>query len=118
MAQVVYCGRALPSSCLKAIWSSRMKSCCAMLVLLACSSIAGAEDWPQWLGAHRDGTTTETVEAWKSSPRAIWRVPVGAGFSTPVVAGGRVFVHALVPDTENEEVIALDAKSGGVAWRT
>src|SRR5262249_57095195 len=93
----------------------------AVLVLLACSAVARAGDWPQWLGPKRDGSTTEKVAAWKEkeSPKVLWRQPVGNGFASPVVAGGRVFVHARVKDAdkEQEEVIAFDAKTGKELWR-
>ncbi|CAN5378264.1 PQQ-like beta-propeller repeat protein [soil metagenome] len=95
-----------------------MKRLIAILALFASTSIASAEDWPQWLGAHRDGSTSEKIETWTTAPKTIWHVPVGAGFSTPVVAAGKVYVHALIAESEKEEVIALDAKTGAVAWRT
>ncbi len=95
-----------------------MKRLCALLLLFVTTSTACAEDWSQWLGAHRDGSTNEKVEPWKAAPKALWRVPVGPGFSTPVVVGGRVFVHALIPETDKEELIAIDVRTGAVAWRT
>jgi len=89
----------------------------ALLAFLVVGSMARADDWPQWLGPKRNGSTGEKIEAWQTAPKPLWRAPVGPGFSTPVVAAGRVYVHALIPETEKEEVIALDAKSGAVAWR-
>src|SRR5215472_13190570 len=88
------------------------------LLLLACAaSVAGAGDWPQWLGPKRDGASAEKVAAWKEAPKAAWRADVGAGFSVPVVAAGRCFVHARVPSKDAEEVIALDAGTGQELWR-
>src|SRR5262249_35425381 len=54
---------------------------------------------------------------WKEAPRPAWSLPVGEGYSSPVVARGRVFVHARVKDKDEEEVLALDAKTGKVLWR-
>jgi outer membrane protein assembly factor BamB len=87
------------------------------LVLFTCAPLATAGDWPQWLGPRRDGSTSEKVAPWKEAPRVLWRQPVGPGYSVPVIAGGRVFVHARVKDKDEEEVIALDARSGQVLWR-
>jgi outer membrane protein assembly factor BamB len=89
------------------------------VVLLVCGTAAQAGDWPQWLGPRRDGSTTEKVAAWtdKEPPAVLWRQAVGQGFSSPVVAGGRVFIHAGVKDRDEEEVIALDAASGKLLWK-
>jgi outer membrane protein assembly factor BamB len=76
-----------------------------------------AADWPQWLGPKRDGGTPETIEPWKESPKVLWQAKVGVGFSTPVVAGGRVYVHARVNGKEREELIAFEAKTGKLLWR-
>jgi outer membrane protein assembly factor BamB len=88
-------------------------------VLLACGAAVRAAEWPQWLGPKRDGSTTEKVAPWKEkeTPKVLWREAVGQGFSCPVVAGGRVFVHACVPDKEEEEVSARDAATGKLLWR-
>src|SRR5262245_25769391 len=88
-----------------------------LVMLVLSASTAMADDWPQWLGSKRDGVTSETVSPWKADPKIAWRKSVGPGYSVPVVADGRVFVHARVPDKDEEEVIAFDAKTGDVRWR-
>ena len=89
----------------------------SLLVLVFVTPLADAGDWPQWLGPKRDGASAEKVAAWKEAPKAAWRADVGPGFSVPVVAAGRCFVHARVPDKDAEEVIALDARTGKELWR-
>jgi outer membrane protein assembly factor BamB len=91
----------------------------AMALLLACAAASAAGDWPQWLGPKRDGSTAEKVGPWKGTDglKVLWRVPVGEGYSSPVVAAGRVFVHARVKDREEEEVVALDAGTGKPLWK-
>jgi outer membrane protein assembly factor BamB len=90
----------------------------AFLTLLLLTALTRAADWPQWLGPHRDGSTSETVAAWKDAPKVLWKQPVGEGHSSPVVAGNRVFVHAKVKDKDEEEVLAFDAPSGKPLWKT
>ncbi|QJX00978.1 PQQ-like beta-propeller repeat protein [Frigoriglobus tundricola] len=90
----------------------------AVSVAFATTATLRAADWPQWLGLKRDGGSSETVEPWTGEPKVLWKVKVGVGFSTPAVAGGRVFVHARVNGKDREELIALDAKTGKVQWRT
>lgn len=87
-----------------------------LIVLGLCSGVATAEDWPQWLGPRRDGSTAEKVAPWKQPPRKVWSAAVGEGHSSPVVAGGKVFLHAKVKDKDAEEVLAFDAASGKRLW--
>jgi outer membrane protein assembly factor BamB len=88
-------------------------------VLVAFTVAAQAEDWPQWLGPKRDGSTPEKVKPWpeKEPPKLLWRVRVGPAFSSPVVADGRVFIQSGVVDKEEEEVLAVDAATGKELWR-
>jgi outer membrane protein assembly factor BamB len=92
-------------------WSRSILGC----LLLA--SVAAAGDWPQWLGPNRDAASTEIVRPWKEAPKVLWRQPVGEGNSSPVVAGGRVFIHAKIKDINKEEVAAFDARTGKPLWR-
>jgi len=89
----------------------RLRAC---VVLLALPLLAGAEDWPQWLGPRRDGTSTEVIKPWKGEPKVVWRVPVGEGHSSPVVAGGLVFLHTKVNGQDAEQLLAYDAATGKV----
>jgi outer membrane protein assembly factor BamB len=93
----------------------------APVVLLLGAGVAGAADWPGWLGPKRNGSTTENVAPWKEKepPKVVWRSAVGNGFSAPVVAGGRVFIHSRGKDKEKEEeeVVAFDAVSGKEMWK-
>jgi len=90
----------------------------SLVALLVCSVVAVAGDWPQWLGPNRDGSSPEKVSPWKEAPKVLWRKPVGEGNSGPVVADGRVYIHAKVKNRNEEEVVAYDAKSGKELWRT
>jgi outer membrane protein assembly factor BamB len=87
-------------------------------VLLLCSPLARGEDWPQWLGPHRNGSTAEKVAPWKAPLKVLWRQPVGEGHSSPVVAAGRVYLHTRVKDKEAEALTAYDARSGEPLWQT
>jgi outer membrane protein assembly factor BamB len=90
-----------------------------VLAALALAGALPAADWPQFLGPTRDGVSAETglAAAWPADgPRRLWERPVGAGFSGPVVAGGRlVLFHRVGTD---EVVECLDAGTGKTLWRT
>jgi outer membrane protein assembly factor BamB len=96
-----------------------MKCVRTVLCLLACAAAAPAADWPQWLGPKRDGSTPEKVAPWKEKepPKVLWHQEIGQAYSSPVVAGGRVFVHAGVADKEQELVVAFDAATGKELWK-
>lgn len=89
---------------------------CALATLAAGADPKAGTDWPQWLGPNRDGSTTATVAPWKGDLTPAWRVTVGEGHSSPVVAGGLVFLHTKVADQDAERVQAFDAKTGKQKW--
>src|SRR5206468_3349691 len=75
-------------------------------VTLFAASAVHADDWPQWLGPRRDGVWRESGILKRfptNGPSIRWRVPIGAGYSGPSVAGGRVYVtdRQLAPKTSN-----------------
>ncbi len=87
------------------------------LILLFAAHVSGA-DWPQWRGPQRTGAVPagEPVPATlPAEPKVVWRVPVGEGFASPVVSGGRVF-HLDNQDAQ-EIAHAADAATGKELWR-
>lgn len=84
----------------------------ASLVLLSSALGATAGDWPQWLGPNRDGTTADAVKPWTDKLSVAWRVPVGEGHSSPVVADGKVYLHFRVAGKDEERLVAFDAATG------
>ena len=87
------------------------------LVFTFVPALASAQDWPQWRGPERDGVAhgVAAPAAWPDELRQIWRIEVGLGYSSPVVAGNRVFLHTRVGD--EEVVTALDLATGAVVWQ-
>lgn len=88
----------------------------ATALVLAPALAASAQDWPQWRGPSRDGVVPAALApaAWPEGLQPVWRVEVGEGHSSPVVAGGRAFVHGRRdPD---EAVVAVDLATGKLLW--
>jgi len=97
--------------------------------------VSRADDWPQWFGPQRDGVWRETgliAQFPAAGPTIRWRTPIGAGYSGPAVAQGRVYVtdYTLpagkkypsnpfgkdeVPGTER--VLCLDEATGKILWK-
>jgi len=88
--------------------------------LTALAALAGPTktgEWPQWRGPDRTGVSKETglLQSWpQGGPKLLWKAEnLGYGWSTPSVAGGRVYGMSLRGD--QEVVWAVDA-SGKELW--
>lgn len=76
-------------------------------------------DWPQWRGARRDGIWREEGVLEKFAGERIplrWTVPLGAGYSGPTIAAGRVYVMDYLKDKLSERVLCLDWRTGAMLW--
>jgi len=85
---------------------------------------AGGADWPQWRGPNRDGVTTERSNfplGWP--PKRLWGRNVGVGCTSPILAGGRVYVMGWHADggrrksVGTDTVTCLDARTGKEQWK-
>lgn len=103
-------------------------------VLALVAQPVAADDWPQWMGPHRDGRWNESslIERLpEGDAPTTWKRELGGGYSGPAVAGGGVFVtdfvstdpppanHPGVRDLRRgqERVWCLAADTGEVRWR-
>ena len=105
-----------------------------ILASAALSLTARAEDWPQWMGADREGIWKEDGILKKfpeGGPEVRWRTPIHNGYSGPAVVGNRVYVMdrkisdpSKSPENPfkrgeipgNERVLCLDAETGKIVW--
>lgn len=87
-------------------------------LLLVCTSLAHADDWPQFRGPDRTGISKETglLKSWpKDGPPLVWSFKeAGLGFSSCAIVDGALYT--LGTRGEDEVVLALDAKSGKELW--
>lgn len=92
------------------------------IVVFALAQLSHAEDWPQWRGVNRDAVldNTKLVESFSGDTLArLWSVPIGAGYSGPTVADGRVYVTDRGPadsPSDVERVLCFSAKDGSLIW--
>ena len=93
-----------------------------LIVLIACAlRIHGApgvnnNDWPQFRGPTGQGHSTETglpIE-WSESRNIVWKTPVpGRGWSSPVVADGRIWLTTAIKDKgASLRALAYDVENG------
>lgn len=113
---------------------SWQKPLAAVSALVLFAGSLAAEDWPQWLGPHRDSVWRENgiIEKFPSQgPTVLWRTSIGGGYAGPVVAKGRVYVtdRQLPAGASNpadpferktiagmERVLCLDETNGRILW--
>src|SRR5947208_13487752 len=71
--------------------SRRSNACAAAaFLLLLISQGVLADDWPQWRGPFRSGYAAPdapAIGALSAELPPVWRIPIGGGFSSPVVLG-------------------------------
>lgn len=98
-----------------------MKLTAAGLVFwMVCPALAGEpSEWPQWRGPAR--TCEITASRWPESISEQhlveqYRIPLGPGYSGPLVASDAVFVTETV-NKEKEVVKALDRSTGRELWK-
>jgi outer membrane protein assembly factor BamB len=87
------------------------------LVALALGAAGvGAQDWPQWRGPNRDNKVVgfKAPSTWPKELAQKWSKTVGEGVSSPVVAGGKVYVFSR--QGKDEVTLCLDAESGEKIW--
>ena len=87
------------------------------IVLSVSAQSPPAREWTQWRGPNRDGIVpaAQVPADWPAAFGSAWRVEVGEGYSSPVVAGTRVFVHSR--KDPKELVTAIDLPSGKTVWQ-
>jgi len=95
----------------------------AALVLMGRAGCGQAADWAQWRGPNRDGHVPIGERVPTALPTEIeprWRIPVGEGYSSPVVAGGKSAGKVFYSDLQDgmEVVHAVEAATGREVWQT
>lgn len=78
---------------------------------------AAASDWPQFLGPTRDAVYAgpALAEDWpREGPKMVWQADVGQGYSSPVVAEGRLVICHRLED--NLVVDCLEATTSTKQW--
>ena len=93
-------------------------SCLLLILCLADLVPAVADDWPTWRGPGFDGiSSAENLPTeWSREINVRWRLEMpGAGASTPIVRGGRIYLTSAVKDSEELVVMAVDL-AGKPVW--
>jgi outer membrane protein assembly factor BamB len=112
-----------------------------LLVMTRLAATAMATDWPQWRGPTGTGAAPDATPpvTWSETKNVRWKIALpGAGHSSPVITGGRVFLTSAVPvgeplapvydnapgshdnkgvtHTHSFRVLAIDLGTGSIVW--
>ncbi len=87
------------------------------IALVCLMGAASAADWPRFHGPNGAGTSEATGLPTEFGPKKnrLWRTELPFSHSSPVVAGGHVYVTAV--DSDKLVLLSLDAKTGRIEWR-
>jgi len=88
-------------------------TCAAFLIS---GVVISAQDWPGWRGPNRDGATTHSEpKAWPEKLTTKWKVSIGEGYASPILAGGRILEFTRQGD--DEVAMSIDPQTGKILWR-
>lgn len=80
-------------------------------------TLSVSADWPQWRGPNRDGAVTETSRTLTALPKdatPLWRLDIGKGQASPVIAGKTL---VFLDEEKGKEVAnAVDVTTGKKIW--
>lgn len=91
-----------------------MNSTSALGLLFGLLLSAPHDDWPHWRGPDRSGIAPET--GWVAAGKALWSAEVGLGYSSPSVAGGRLYTRGFFEADGVDLTLCLDAETGEEVW--
>jgi outer membrane protein assembly factor BamB len=97
--------------------SSRLFALLALCVLSA-SVLQAESEWPRWRGPHQNGHSLETDLPVEWGPESVvWRTPLeGAGQSSPVIFGERIFLTTALDRGRQRVVMCYDRNDGRQLW--
>jgi outer membrane protein assembly factor BamB len=103
------------------IWISK-SILAGVTALAALTTWLSAADWAQWRGPNRDGHAAAhqpIPRTLPDEPGVRWKIPVGEGYASPVVAGNSTDARVFYLDLQDgeETVHAVLAATGKALWR-
>jgi outer membrane protein assembly factor BamB len=82
-----------------------------------CCHASSPGDWPCFQGPDRNGVVADADWVSDGAEVPLWTADVGAGYSCPSIAGGRLVTMGYDAEAGLDSVICLDAATGVEVWR-
>ncbi|MCX6238155.1 MAG: PQQ-binding-like beta-propeller repeat protein [Bacteroidia bacterium] len=89
-----------------------------LVLLFVCIANVYAQDWPQYLGPHRNSISDQKgiLRSWpQNGPEILWTVNVGIGYGGPVVKNGKVYLLDR-DDKVGDNLRCFDLSAGKELW--
>lgn len=77
-----------------------------------------AQDWPQYLGPHRNSTSDEKgiLRSWpETGPEILWTAEVGIGYGGPVIKDGKIYLLDRI-DSIGDNMRSFELATGKELW--
>ena len=94
---------------------------CSLFVVVWSTTFLHAENWRDFRGPTGQGLsqTKGLPSEWSDSKNVVWKQPIpGAGWSSPIINDGLVFLTAAVPVEDSKDqslrALCLDIKTGKI----
>lgn len=87
------------------------------MVMIA-APVTHGDDWPQFMGPNRDGTSPEQglARTWPAGgPKVLWSAPLGEGYGAPSVRDGEVYVLDRAGDKQ-DVLRCFSFETGQESW--
>ena len=98
----------------------RLIPCCALscLFLSMVSGVAMAADWNRFRGPNGTGAVEDSAVpvVFGEQDNLVWKVPVAAGNSSPIVSRGRIFFQTANEDGSERRLRCLSLADGKEMW--
>ena len=89
-----------------------------LIAALSLSPVHAADSWPRFLGAAQNNkveNAPKLPQAWDPAKNIRWRTEIaGEGWSSPVVADGRIWLTTATEDGLSLRAVAVDFESGKI----
>jgi outer membrane protein assembly factor BamB len=87
-----------------------------LLLTVADTSVSAADDWLGFLGPEGTGISSEKgIKPWPANgPKVLWSLPLGEGYSAPIIVAGKCIVFDRVKD--QARCRCLDATNAKELW--
>lgn len=95
---------------------SMIRTC---FLLTALVTLPGADNWERFRGPNGSGTVDDKSipVTFGTSDHVVWRFALeGAGNSSPIIWGNRLFLHATAKDGTRRSLLCLDTADGKLLW--
>jgi outer membrane protein assembly factor BamB len=89
-----------------------------LLAFASAAAMAPAPTWPQFRGANSSGIGAGKPPVEFGPDRGVlWKIPVGAGLSSPVVWGERIFLTEVDQANRRFTTLCIERRTGRIQWR-